>query len=124
MAELAYTSFDMSAKMFSCSRALIGNKVANNPRLARKYIKRHPTQKPEVLYGWIYKTFAKKGWKILDTHLGSGTNRSAAYKLGFDFYATEIDKDIYLDQEEYFKEECFGEIVINGQKIIQTNFFE
>lgn len=124
MAELAYTSFNISTKVFRCSRAHIGNKVANNPRLARKWIKRHPAQKPEVLYAWLYRMFAKKGWKIYDSHLGSGTNRTAAYKLGYDFYATEIDKDIYDDQEKYFREECFGEIEVNGRIVVQTNLFD
>lgn len=125
MAELAYTSFNISTKVFSCSRALIGNKVANNDRLARKFIKRHVTQKPESLYGWIYNMFAKKGWVILDTHLGSGTNRSAAYKLGYDFYATEIDEDIYRDQEDYFQEECHGIIKTgNNIELIQPKLFD
>lgn len=30
--------------------------------------------------------FAKSGDKILDTHLGSGSSRIAAYKMGLDFY--------------------------------------
>lgn len=124
MAELAYTSLDKSTKMFSCSRAYIGNSVSNNDRLARKWIKRHPAQKPEILYGWIYKNYALSGWKILDTHLGSGTNRSAAFKMGFDFYATEIDRDIYLDQEEYFQESCYGIINTPDSTIIQTKLFE
>ena len=32
----------------------------------------HPTQKPVPLYQWILTEYAKEGWKILDTHLGSG----------------------------------------------------
>lgn len=40
-----------------------------------------------------FENYAKSGNKIFDSHLGSGSNRIAAYKLGFDFYATEIDKD-------------------------------
>ena len=45
----------------------------------------HPTQKPVELYKWIYKHFAKDGDKILDTHLGSGSSRIAAYDFGLDF---------------------------------------
>lgn len=85
----------------------------------------HPTQKPISLYAWILKNYAKSGDKILDTHLGSGSSRIAAYKLGFDFYATEIDKDYFEAQEKRFKEELFGEQVLkNGKKLIQTTLFQ
>jgi site-specific DNA-methyltransferase (adenine-specific) len=40
---------------------------------------------------------------ILDTFLGSGSSRIAAYDLGFDFYATELDRDYYEAQEKRFK---------------------
>ena len=57
-------------------------------------VKFHPTTKPKKLYSWIFRNYAQSGDKILDTHLGSGSSRIAAYMLGFDFYATEIDKEI------------------------------
>ena len=31
----------------------------------------HPCQKPVALYKWLLSKYAKKGWVILDTHLGS-----------------------------------------------------
>ena len=41
--------------------------------------------------------------KILDTHLGSGSSRIAAYDAGLDFVGCEIDKT-YIDlQEERFE---------------------
>lgn len=123
MAELAFTSFDISVKIFSCSRAHIGNKVSNNTRLAQKWIKIHPTQKPVVLYAWILNNYAKKGDIILDTHLGSGSSRIAAYKLGFDFYATEIDTDYFDAQDKRFRNECFGEIQTDKGVLIQTKLF-
>ena len=43
------------------------------------------------------------GSKILDTHLGSGSSRIAAYNLGFDFVGCEIDEDYFKAQEERFK---------------------
>ena len=46
--------------------------------------------------------FAKEGDKILDTHLGSGSSRIAAYNLGFDFVGCEIDRENYEKQEERF----------------------
>lgn len=47
-------------------------------------------------------SFAKEGDKILDTHLGSGSSRIAAYNLGFDFVGCEIDREYYEKQEERF----------------------
>ena len=63
----------------------------------------HPTQKPVALYKWLLKNYAKEGDRILDTHLGSGSSRIAAYDMGFDFVCYEIDKDYYEAQEKRFK---------------------
>ena len=57
----------------------------------------HPTQKPIPLYDWILMHYAKEGDLILDTHLGSGSSRIAAYKGGFNFVGFEIDKE-YFDK--------------------------
>jgi site-specific DNA-methyltransferase (adenine-specific) len=56
----------------------------------------HPTQKPVKLYSWIYANYAKPGQKILDTHLGSGSNAIAAHyaKMG-EFVGCELDQDYY-----------------------------
>lgn len=105
MAELAFTSIDKSVKMFSCSRALIGNKVSNNPQIAKAHAKTHPTQKPIILYEWILKNYAQPEDKILDTHVGSGSSRIACYLNGFDFTGYEIDKEYCQSQEVRFKNE-------------------
>ena len=47
-----------------------------------------------------FKEHAKQGDKILDTHLGSGSSRIAAYDFGFDFVGCEIDEDYFKAQEE------------------------
>ena len=65
----------------------------------------HPTQKPIMVYDFIYQNYAKEGDKILDTHLGSGSSRIAAYRNGFDFVGFEIDKDYFEAQEKRFKTE-------------------
>jgi len=62
----------------------------------------HPTQKPTDLYRWIYRNYAKPGFKIIDTHLGSGSSRIAAYDAGLDFVGCEIDKEYFDKQEERF----------------------
>ena len=64
----------------------------------------HPTQKPIKLYDWILKNYATEGMKILDTHLGSGSSRIAAYKGGFNFVGFEIDQEYYEKQEKRFKD--------------------
>ena len=64
----------------------------------------HPTQKPIKLYKWILTNYAKPGDKILDTHLGSGSSRIAAYDLGFDFTGYELDKDYFEASEKRFQD--------------------
>lgn len=91
MCEFAWTSFDASAKTFYYS-TLFDDK---DSRI-------HPTQKPVALYEWLLTNYAKEGDKILDTHLGSGSSRIAAYNLGFEFVGYEIDKDYFDAQEERF----------------------
>lgn len=93
-AEFAWTSFDCPAKLFSYS-----NKGgANNEE------KIHPTQKPVALYQWIYSRLLPAGGKVLDTHLGSGSNRVAADMTGnIDFTACELDEQYFKDQEKRWK---------------------
>lgn len=91
MCEYAWTSFNENAKMFRM-----------NPQNMNGGTRFHPTEKPKELYAWIYRLFAKPGYKILDTHLGSGSNRMAAYDVGLDFVGCEIDKEYFKKQEERF----------------------
>mgnify|MGYP000935134616 CR=1 FL=1 len=89
--ELAWTSFNGTCKKFT-------KHPSQNDRI-------HPTQKPVALYDWIYKNYLPQGGRVLDTHLGSGSNRIAADKAGnIDFTAYELDKDYYEAQEKRFKE--------------------
>lgn len=88
--ELAWTSFDMPAKLFSMSNT--GGK---------NHIKKiHPTQKPIELYKWLLTKYAKEGDKILDTHLGSGSIAIACYDYGYELTACELKKDYYNDAIE------------------------
>lgn len=70
--------------------------------MSKKEERFHPTQKPVVLYSWIYQNYAKPGFKILDTHLGSGSSRIAAYDAGLDFTGFEICKGYFDLQEARF----------------------
>lgn len=72
-----------------------GNKALNEQRI-------HVTQKPVALYEWIFLHYARPGDKVLDTHLGSGSSRIAAWNAGLDFVGFEIDPVIFDAQEERF----------------------
>ena len=56
----------------------------------------HPTQKPIKLYNWIYANYAAPGQKIIDTHLGSGSNAIAAHyaKMG-EFVGVELNSKYF-----------------------------
>ena len=71
--------------------------------MAHKEERFHPTQKPVALYRWIFKNYAKDGDKILDTHLGSGSSRIAAYDAGLDFWGYEIDAEYFTKQEQRYE---------------------
>ena len=78
--ELAWTSFKSSVRLFRYRWAgMLQGDMKN------KEMRIHPTQKPAALYAWIYAHYAKPGDKILDTHLGSGSSRIAAYNAGAGF---------------------------------------
>ena len=55
--------------------------------MKHKEIRIHPTQKPIALYRWCLKNYAQAGWKILDTHGGSGTCAVACEIEKFDWIA-------------------------------------
>ena len=55
----------------------------------------HPTQKPVKLYEWILLKYAQPGWKILDTHMGSGSSVIAALEMNFEITAIEIDPNYF-----------------------------
>lgn len=89
--EIAYSSFEVPTRIFTLNRvALLKDGTI------------HPTQKPVALYVWIFSRYAKQGYKILDTHLGSGSSRIAAYDAGLEFVGCEIDKEYFDKQEERF----------------------
>ena len=64
------------------------------------------------LYVKILRKYAKPGWKVLDTHMGSGSSVIACHRLGLDVTAAEIDGhyfssakkrvDFELSQNELF----------------------
>jgi site-specific DNA-methyltransferase (adenine-specific) len=95
--EIAWTSFKQPTRRytFKWNGMLQGDMKNKEDRF-------HPTQKPVALYRWIFHHYAKQGDKILDTHLGSGSSRIAAYDAGLDFVGYEIDETYFRLQEERF----------------------
>lgn len=73
-------------------------------RIAGAETRIHPTQKPIKLYKKLLDTYAKAGWKILDTHLGSGSIACACWDMGFDLTAYEIDKEYYTKACKRFEQ--------------------
>jgi len=84
MAELAYTSYDFPAKIYSHSNR--GDEV-----------KHHPTQKPLKLMEFCL--HYARGREIIktvyDPFAGSGTTLVVAKSLGLDYIGSELDKDYY-----------------------------
>lgn len=75
-------------KSIAEGRIMQGNKSLNEKRI-------HPTQKPVALYAWLLTRYAKPGWRILDTHLGSGSIAIACEGLGFPLLGIELDEHYY-----------------------------
>ena len=93
--ELAWSSFDKMPKMFRFG--------ANGGFVAKKEdrVKIHPTQKPIQLYRWLLLNYAEKDYKILDTHLGSGSivialdDVNKIEKMNLTLTACEIDTEYF-----------------------------
>lgn len=95
--ELAWSSFPTAVRRLKYTWAgMLQEDMRNKERRI------HPTQKPVALYKWLLTNYAKPGDRILDTHLGSGSSRIAAYDLGFDFVGYELDRDYFEAQEKRF----------------------
>jgi site-specific DNA-methyltransferase (adenine-specific) len=104
--ELAWTSFDCVMKFveYKYQGNYLGFRNSITTQSSTKEETRiHPTQKPIALYKWLLMNYAKEGDLILDTHLGSGSSRVAAYDLKYNFIGFEIDKEYYEKQEKRFK---------------------
>lgn len=82
MCEYAWTNFNDNAKVFEYPSFGKGERF-------------HPTQKPIELYKWLLQNYAKKGDKILDTHVGSASSLIACEDMGFQYVGFEIDEEYY-----------------------------
>lgn len=110
--ELAWMSPELGpARMF---RYVWNGMIQGNMR--DKEERFHPTQKPVALYAWLYDHYAHKGDRILDTHLGSGSSRIAAYDAGLDFVGYEIDPEYFAKQETRFAEHAVQVSLLDLQR--------
>ena len=89
--ELAWTSFKSAVRKFTFmwNGMLQGNMKQKEERI-------HMCQKPIALYTWLLQNYAKRGDKILDTHVGSASSLIACHRMGFEYWGYELD-------ESYFK---------------------
>lgn len=85
-AELAYNSISNTVNMVKI-RAQSGSETYSN--------KIHPTQKPIALYTWLLQNYAKRGDKILDTHVGSASSLIACHRMGFEYWGFELDEQYH-----------------------------
>ena len=108
--EIAYISSIDSVRMFSFMwNGMLqgspedGKRSQGNKKLQEKRI--HPTQKPVQLYKWLYSKFGTVGQKVLDTHLGSGSNAIAAHYAKMEFVGCEIDGKYFKKSIERIRKE-------------------
>ena len=94
--ELAWTSFHTSVRKFTWHHLQGTGPIKKPSRI-------HPTQKPVSLYLWLLDKYAKKGDRILDTHLGSGSIAIACHDMGFDLDGWELDTDYYHSAVQRFE---------------------
>jgi len=105
--ELAwYSETNKAMRIFDFSR---GGALADNNKNGGRF---HPTQKPVKLYMWLLQNYAKEGYKILDTHLGSGSIAIAVdsvnkiEKMNLTLTACELDSEYYEAALKRIKKDC------------------
>jgi site-specific DNA-methyltransferase (adenine-specific) len=96
---------NFSSGEFAYQSIFIKSSAFSYPSMRVNGTRIHPTQKPVQLYSWIYKNYLPEGGRVIDTHLGSGSNRIAADKArNIDFVGFEIDRDYFEAQEKRWKQ--------------------
>lgn len=97
-----YSQFEMAwVSDHVLSERKINTRIFRNRSDAESW---HETGKPMELYNDLFKLYLdpireklKRNVSIIDTNLGSGASRIAAYVLGFDFTGIELNKE-YFDR--------------------------
>jgi site-specific DNA-methyltransferase (adenine-specific) len=98
--ELAWTSFDSAVRRlkYRWSGMLQEN-------MKNKEFRIHPTQKPIALYEWLLSRYAKGGYIILDTHVGSASSLIACHRTNHKFVGFELDEYYYKMSKERLEKE-------------------
>jgi site-specific DNA-methyltransferase (adenine-specific) len=101
--ELALTSFKTAVRKFSFmwsgfkqAKAVASGTVMQG-NMAEREERIHPNHKPQALYRWLVKNYAKQGDKILDTHVGSASSLVVYEEMGFEYVGFELDPDYYRE---------------------------
>ena len=89
--ELAWNSTDQNARVFQYRWSGAHTEIGSSSKVDRV----HPTQKPVALYSWLLENYSQPGWRILDTHLGSGSIALAAHDYGVSLDGYEINKQYF-----------------------------
>lgn len=83
--EMAWSNYDTPASLFR----MRNSRNTGEPKV-------HPCEKPVELYIWLLNKYAKEGWKLMDTHVGSGNSLIAFHRCGFtETYGFEINEMYY-----------------------------
>lgn len=97
--ELAWTSFKTAVRRINYRWSGMLQQDMKN-----KEVRIHPTQKPVQLYKWLLKNYAQSDFKILSTHVGSGSDLIAFEDFGCEYRGYEIDKDYYNAAKKRLKQ--------------------
>lgn len=95
--ELAWTSFDiptriykflwngmMQGKSINEGWVMQGDKSLNQKKI-------HPTEKPIMLYQWIFREYTKSGFKVCSGHTGSGSDALASLDFDIEFIGCDAE---------------------------------
>ncbi|MBF05007.1 MAG: hypothetical protein CMP76_17155 [Flavobacterium sp.] len=82
----------MQGKSFVDGKTMNPYKHLNQNRI-------HPTEKPFEIYKYLLSRFVPEGANVLDTHLGSGSQRIVCYEMNINFTGLEIS-EMYFNEEE------------------------
>lgn len=99
--ELAWASEDLGVAR--CFRFMWSGMMQGD--MKNKEARIHPTQKPVALYTWLLNKYAKPGFKILDTHVGSASSLIACHRMGFQYVGFELDPTYYDLSSKRLQEE-------------------
>lgn len=112
-AELAWTSFKKSARIYSYAAMNIMGFM--NPN------RFHPTEKPVALYKWLLSNYAKQGDRILDTYGGSMSIAIACHDMGFDLELCELDADYFAAGKARFEKHIAQGSLFEPQEMTATS---